>query len=74
MVNTNDLPPDSMLTHYSPLSTKYNDYTIVVTVVWQHDKGNVDSDTATWILRLWNNWIAEKNDVEGLAAQEVKGG
>lgn len=73
-VNTNSLPPDSMLTHYSPLSAKYLDYTIVITVVWIHDNNNQSSDSAAWILRLWNSWVNERQDVIGIAEKEVKGG
>lgn len=76
VVQSNDLPPDSMLTHYTPLSTKYNDYVITVTVQWEHNYDNhqVSQDQQNWILRLWNNWITEENDVKTLAAKEVKGG
>jgi len=75
-ISSNNLPPDAILTHYLPLSTKYNDFVIGVTVSWKHDYKNpqVSQDQQSWILRLWNNWSQEKNDVKGIAATEVKGG
>ena len=73
-ISSLDLPVNTILTHYSPLSTKYNDYVISVNVTWQHDDGNVDSDSAVFILRLWNNWVQEEADVKGLVAKEVTGG
>lgn len=72
LVNNNNLPPNSMLTHYLPLSTKYIDYTISVTVIWEHDNGNVGSDTADWILRMWNSWDQEEQDVKGIVIVEIK--
>jgi hypothetical protein len=72
---SNNLPKNSMLTHYTPLLTKYNDYIITVIVEWEYNYffPTISKDQSDWILRIWNNWITEKNDVKELAAQEVKG-
>lgn len=68
------LPTNTLLTHYTPLSTKYNDYVISITVVWEfnYDNNQSGSDQQTYILRLWNNWIQEEVDVKSLAATEIK--
>lgn len=72
VTQSNTLPENTILTHYTPLSTRFNDYLIVITVVWAHDLNRTDSDTSNWIFRLWNNWKQEEQDVKNIVIREIK--
>lgn len=73
VTDTNQLPPNSILTHHTPITTNYIDYVITVTVQWLHnyDSPTVGTDSKSLILRIWNNWQVEKNDVINIIQGQI---
>ena len=63
-------PPDNaILTHYTPLSTSYDSYTITVTAAWTHAPGGVPTTTTyvlDWKVTLYNPWRVEKQAVTNI--------
>lgn len=65
-VNQPTTPPNSILTHYTPLSTDHVLYTITVTATWKHDTNVTTPYTLDWIVVLYNAWVPEKNAVKSI--------
>ena len=57
------IPPNSILSHYPPLQRESELYVITVTATWYHDTGDVTPYVLNWPVRIYNNWIGEKNTV-----------
>jgi len=58
--------PGEILTHYTPLPTPSESFTITTTVTWNHD---VNIDTVyvqNWILTIYNSWAADRAAVLSL--------
>jgi len=65
-VNQPTTPDNSILTHYTPLSTDHTEYIITVTAQWTHDNHVVTPYVLAWKVVLYNSWEVEKNAVKSI--------